>query len=872
MPITTVGQNCIISNKFIQKTLEISDGRLAGSAVTNARTGETVIGGRGSQEFAVTFISGGSEKKIEAGELKIKNISSKEENGVNFTAVEFEPISVFEDKIALTLVFEAEENKHYIKKYLKFSLDSGEGKAVLDSIDFEPLRVPRGVKSWHIPKQTRVHISGFATALGQPVFVSSLFAGFEFPVCYSTIKKRFVTVKFFSGKTVAELTKENGEYVTYKSVLGAADKASRERLMAAFFEYIKDISRPAALRRQYNSWYDHMLDINDENISRSFLEIEKSMTAAGTKPLDCYVVDDGWNDYTKDFWCFNDKFPNELYPASKLAEAFGSKFGLWIGPRGGYTDDTPKFAKHIENGGNGYYNAKAKDICVASKKYIDKTADLMSDYQKRFKLTYWKLDGFAFEPCSDKAHDHITGGFGNMYFYTEMWERWLGVFERLTAEAENGVFLNLTSYAFPSPWFLQWVDSLYIQISGDMGMTGSAKKTSEKDRLLNYRDNCYYSYYRKRQFCFPASNIYNHDPIYGNEAHVSMSDGEFRSYLFSMAVRGTSFWELYYSYNMMNESKWRTNNAVLLFVEENFRMLRNSLPFGGKPASGKVYGFGCFNGNEAIVSLRNPSSKKKNYTLCLDNGVGADERFKNAAVHRILPYSDAGADGTYSFGDKMQVELAPYETKIFHFGKKPQALEAVYVKAKSGNTLEITFNQTVCVKDFACESNRVKSVRLLDDFRSVLAEFENDFTDGESLVIRGARDVLLNESEITVKVALFSDDRVLGDGDFAITAELKKAGGDEVLFSQKDEIELAVKNGKAVFTVAGDSIVSRTDAENAEKLCAVRERNGVIKLYADKKLDCGKYTGNNAYLKGNESDFDKNRVRLIARALSFDEV
>ena len=63
---------------------------------------------------------------------------------------------------------------------------------------------------------------------------------------------------------------------------------------------------------QYNSWYDHMLDIDADNIERSFYEIEQGLSDHGVPPLDAYVIDDGWNNYKAPFWSFNKKFPNKL--------------------------------------------------------------------------------------------------------------------------------------------------------------------------------------------------------------------------------------------------------------------------------------------------------------------------------------------------------------------------------------------------------------------------------------------------------------------------------------------------------------------------------------------------------------------------------
>ena len=79
-----------------------------------------------------------------------------------------------------------------------------------------------------------------------------------------------------------------------------------------FFSYIHDISVPVDFRIQYNSWYDFMLDINENNILNSFREVERGLTQNGVRPIDSYVMDDGWNAYgpwqeenKAKFWSFN---------------------------------------------------------------------------------------------------------------------------------------------------------------------------------------------------------------------------------------------------------------------------------------------------------------------------------------------------------------------------------------------------------------------------------------------------------------------------------------------------------------------------------------------------------------------------------------
>lgn len=875
-------KNYIIENSFLAVNIKTERSKIKEFSLLNKRTDEILSGAEGSELFAVNFCGVLLGEKVKASNLKIKEVvSEKFENGERMILC-FAPCKVRGGKVGFALIYELLQDDWFIRKHLEFSCES-DCKAVLDYVDYAPLMIDSSMITSCLPEQKKSHISGFALSLGQPVFFGSAFLGCEFPITVNSIKDGAVCVKYYSGKPISELLDENGVYSCVKAVAGVARSDDEMQLRQAFFSYIDTISKPLKLRRQYNSWYDHMLNISAENIERSFLEVEKGMTAVGSKPLDCFVVDDGWNDYTKDFWHFNSKFPNELYPSAQLTEALGSSFGLWLGPRGGYTTDTVKFAKRIESGMNGYLNRRSSDIDVGSDKYISKTKALMLDFQKRFDLTYWKLDGFILKPCKNKSHDHITGGKDNMYYYSETWAKWIDVFDSLQKASENRVFINLTSYAPPSPWFLQWVNCVWIQISNDCGMIkkgadGKKINASQKDMLLSYRDEKYYDFYQERKFCFPKSRIYNHDPIYGNEAKISLTDDEFREYLFTMAARGSSFWELYYSYELMNEAKWRISESALLFVEENLKLLKNSVMFGGRPSLEQVYGYSCFDENEGIIMLKNPSSKSLNYIFAFDGRHGVSKNLKGAKAIQILPYSTEGETGSFSFGDTLNVQLAPYQTKILHFGKKIKVLDVVYAKARSKNTLEVMFNQTVITDNVTCKENKIVSSKLLDDYRTVMFTFEKDFDARNSLTIGSIKDVLLLESERTVKFDfhenyLIKDGIIRGNTDFTIIAT---TGGeaDGVLYEQGDEIELKCENESYIFTVGGVTLKSKASSKDVVQVTAVRERNGMLKLYLNKRLDSGVYPPSRPYmLLGEEvSFFDAGRVRVLDRALAYDEV
>ncbi len=867
-------KSIIIENAYIKKEFTLKKGYIDSFSIENKVSGNILTALKGSEEFVVSLKSGFFKKEIASGELKIKDTKINTDEKSSVLKIEFSPFSYKGSEIKVVAVYELGAEARVLKKHLELSfVKIGSKKIALDFIDFEKIVFDPALMHWCSPEQKNSHIPGVMLRLGQPVYLDSLYMGCEFPLCFNTAENERTSIKYYSGKSLAELASD-GVYKTYNSVIGVAEGSLFAQVQKAFFEYIRTISKPCYLRRQYNSWYDNMLNITTENVTSSFLEIEKGLTKYGEPVVDSFVADDGWNDYSKGFWGFNSKFPDGLTPFTNLSEAFGSRFGLWLGPRGGYTTDTPKFAKHIEKAGNGYYNKQAKDICVASKKYSDKTGQLLLDFMKEYKLNYFKLDGFAQFPCKNKNHDHMTGGYKDMYFYTDIWEKWLRIFETLSDNAAEKFWINLTCYAPPSAWFLQWVNSVWMQISNDHGFIGKKGQVSDKDGFLSYRDECYFDFYQTRQFQFPQMSLYNHDPIYGAEAKVKMSDDDFRSYLFTMAARGTSFWELYYSHSLMNEAKWRINHGALRFIDKNMDALSRSVIFGGRPSEGKCYGYSCFTENEGILCLRNSGSTAQSFSVKLDEHIAIGKNFGKKDVCTVLPYSIGLLGEKYGYGDTFTAELDSYETRIYHFGKKCEEPSVEYIHPINENTLEISFDDVVGIESISCNENEIVKAELLEDYMSIRLTFEEAFARENKLCLNGICDITGCEYGANAEFDYNENGLVTyalkGNSGFSIKATLDK-GVNQLLMSQDNEVKLEIDgNGFAVFTVCGEVLKSRISVEAISQIVAVRERNGVMKLYLDGQLHSGKPTAN-TYLKGGTMNcLDK--VKVYDRAFSFDEV
>ncbi len=866
----------IIENDYLKKTFTLKGDKILFWELLNKVSGKTAKALSGSEEFVISFknnifLSG----TLKASEMKIESTAEKDTPISKIYTIIFKPTRVRDSRLKIKLVYEAVKHQGILRKHLEIAFEkTGNKSLIIDYIDLESFKFDGQLRCWCIPDQKNSHVLGYTLEMGQPLYIDSVFMGCEFPGALSKISDFTTSVRYYSGKDLRSLAKDK-PLVSVKSVIGSAEGNIFEQVQRAFFDYIKSISKPVKFRRQYNSWYDHMLKITRENVYGSFLEIEKALTKTGEMPLDGYVADDGWNDYSKGFWGFNDKFPDELYPFSALAENLGSKFGLWLGPRGGYTTDTKEFAKNIQRAGNGYVNVQSMDVCVASDKYVNKLSELLMSYQEKFNLNYWKLDGFANRPCRSRHHGHMTGGYRNMYYYTDLWEKWIEVFIRLCEAGGSDYWLNVTCYVPPSPWFLQYCNSLWMQVSDDVGFIGKKGVSSDKDRMLSYRDERYFDFYKDRQFQFPQSCLYNHDPVYGNEAKVNMSDDEFREYLFTMAMRGTCFWELYYSYNMMNEAKWRINYSVLRFIEDNLDVLTNSVIFGGRPSNSQIYGFSCFKKLEGIIALRNSGGDRKDYILRLDETIGVSKDLLFASLTQILPYKGEATGEAYSYGDTLNITLEPYQTKILHFARRRKSMEAVYVSVLSHNKLEVTFNQFINIESITSD-NSVMAVELLPDYMTAVITFEKSFKRINSLTLDGVSDIMSNKSSVQLSFDYYPDYLVTegfyGKGEFTVKAMLD---GEEphMLMSQGDELSFYVGDDRKVHFRQGYShIVSRSTVSDKIQAVAVREKTGAIKLYLDGVLDGGMHCSRTELSGQKAAVYNEGKVKLYNKAFPYDEI
>lgn len=898
----------------------------------------------------------------------------------------FEPAKFGAGEAKVELKAVMYDGDHFMRKWIE--VKSSDKDIRLNYIDGEHLDLS-GIASnklWTIPTNAGgvVEMDMEKSILGQPFYAEGMFFGSEFPAADTQIVKGTGRARYWSGKNFKDFERDTditytglndeGEYVSWQTVSGAthANSLDLNLIQTDFYAYITSISEPSEFRIQYNSWFDNMMRINNDNIIESFYDIDKNFSETGVRPIENYVVDDGWNQYrqtagslsskidierngpvdevnTAGFWQINSKFGGTLDESSSLVKKLGSSFGVWIGPRGGY-NYFGTLADIITKANNG--SKAGGSIDVADSRYVKKYEEFAKGMMKDYGVSYWKWDGFANKSQFnqdqfstngatlgyDERHQHMFGGPNGYFHVTDLWEKWCLLLSNVQNYADElnlpDFWVSLTCYVNPSPWHLQFANSVWMQCNADRGERyNSGEFTDKMNSMLTYRDGVYYDFIKNHQFQFPLANVYNHDPIYGKEdtgiTANSMNGEQFRNYLFMQGTRGTAFWELYYSDSILDTEKYLVNADFLKWEEENFHMLRNAKVIGGTPASTatlaasnglggandaktgdqNAYGFACFNneGDEGIISMRNPAFSERTIEFKLDDAIGAkaDMTFKKAIDHAYTTDGSAIAKSADSFkkGDTISVTLKPGETQIWHLSKAGDAEAPSFSRlyAEDNTTLRVQADEHVSGAKFEVNVDG-KKVELSDDavkayadlmtFDLKLAKAPADGAKIEVKAVAG-QDSAGNKFDASISRTFHTDgivargtdvscpnlsaDGVEGVNGFSAVATMQAKAG-TILVSQGNEWSLGFdKDGRAFFTVNGATATSESTVSGVATITGVRENNGMLKVYVNGELSGSAYDAEKAV------DYSIKQGKVVAmkgldevvvydKALSYDEV
>ena len=182
---------------------------------------------------------------------------------------------------------------------------------------------------------------------------------------------------------------------------------------------------------------------------------------------------------------------------------------------------------------------------------------------------------------------------------------------------------------------------------------------------------------------------YRYLPLPGREEARALLVVEFEKYIYFDVARGQALNELHLSYNMMNKSKWRTLAKAIEWQKNNYDILQNAMFIGGNPEENNIYGYFSWNDNgDGIIALRNPTDEKTSLTLTLNKLMGCPESLKDVKRYNVYNQSNKESFDSFSYGDKIDLALQPFEIKIFQFGSEDKR----YPNREAVTDFTVSFN------------------------------------------------------------------------------------------------------------------------------------------------------------------------------------
>ena len=672
------GERYTLENAFLRRTLSAEGGVLRTVEIENKRARVTVAPSA-APEFKLRLSSG----------------TNRPETAFALTAADFRVVNTRESKgrldfsldcaarrIQVEIAYELAAEDFYLRKHL--TVTSAE-PLTLERIDVEALNLPEDAYQPYTVREITACASGrWNPGLGQPLYSakSATFWGVEFPAA----DNRAVDGALAAGYLWGRKLDAGAPYRCHPSVMGVGDNPSF--LRDTFFEYIERVrTRPLRLQVQFNSWFDTGGGVTRENFRKSVETIHRELVAArGCRPLSAYVIDDGWQDRQADWsdtlWKVNGKFDPDFATTLKTVRAAGSGLGLWLSPGClfGASSEVPKLrAKGFE--------ALDDWMSMAGPKYTQALEDRMVTLTRQ-GVCYFKLDGifghlnvrnfelhgerYGIPALPQLVADGLKGNDARLngstydelkiYYLSAGTERLIRIFKK-QAEVNPGIFLTISNGAWLSPWWLMYVDAVWMINAGDAA--GGSSRTAE----LVYRDERYHEFWTRQHAQFPLCAIFNHEP---KKLNSRESKDAFRKYLYMHLSRGTGFVELYIKPSQLAAYDWDVLAEGLQWAQEVFPTFGRVRMHGGNPGKGEVYGYTAWRDGQGYLSAHNPADETRAYAVKLNRAFGLPESGGMYHVSSPLEGSVRGLPEVVYAGDTLTLTLAPREIRVIDFTRQPK--------------------------------------------------------------------------------------------------------------------------------------------------------------------------------------------------------
>jgi hypothetical protein len=430
------------------------------------------------------------------------------------------------------------------------------------------------------------------TVKGSPVTMGNIFLGFEHPLSRCAIQKEHVLCSM-----ARELPIKASQRVGYSSVIGVSPPGQMRR---AFLNYIeRERAHPYRPFLHYNSWYDIGYE-NPYDQADALGVIHAFGEELATKrhvKLDSFLFDDGWDD-PRTLWNFNAGFPEGFAPVNRAAAAFGAAPGIWLSPWGGYDKAKEERLKYGRQHG---YETNQGGFALSGPKYYARFREVTLDFIRKYGINQFKIDG------TGNVNSVFPGSEFDSDFHAAI--SLIGEWRQVKPD----IFVNLTTGTYPSPFWLQYADSIW-RGGEDHSFAGVGPW---RERWITYRDANTYAGIVQRGSLFPLNSLMLHGIIYAKRAeHLGDDPGHaFVHEIHSYFGSGTQLQEMYITHALLSNADWDSLAEAANWSRQNATVLPDTHWVGGDPGKLEVYGWAAWSLPKAILTLRNPSDQLQSIAI-----------------------------------------------------------------------------------------------------------------------------------------------------------------------------------------------------------------------------------------------------------------
>ena len=438
-----------------------------------------------------------------------------------------------------------------------------------------------------------------------------IFAGLETPMGLNSVGEATQGASPIQGLWSRQTTLQAGKNWQVSAVVGLIAEGQPRRSFLAYSE--RERAVPWRAMPVYISWYELNIDRNNDRDYATNMTVEQCTDVVkewkkqffdkygvGVK---AFVWDDGWDSYGT--WTFNKNFPNGLSEPDAVAREMGSGMGAWLGPVGGY-GQSGEYRR-------GYWKEKG-GMQLSNPAYYKVFLDACTYMINHYDFRFFKFDGISAQ-FSAVGPDPGSRGEENAEAIINI--------EREARKIKSDIFLNTTVGTWASPFWFQFTDAVWRQ-EADHSTIGD--QGHDRERWITYRDRLVYqNFVQNSPFC-PINTLMTHGFILTRFGDVSKNmeyDGIVRELRCAFAC-GSGMVELYNDYKLMNEINdgklWKELADCVKWQEANADVLPDIHWVGGNPWDGKkanIYGWAAWNGQKAVLTLRNPAASPQSIQLTL---------------------------------------------------------------------------------------------------------------------------------------------------------------------------------------------------------------------------------------------------------------